>query len=430
MIAGIIRWSIRNRFLVLVLTGLVTAWGLYSLRETPVDALPDLSDVQVIIKTSFPGQAPQVVEDQVTYPLTTAMLSVPKATTVRGYSFFGDSFVYIIFEDGTDLYWARSRVLEYLNQVSGSLPSNAKPALGPDATGVGWVFEYALVDRTGQHDLAQLRSLQDWFLKYELQTVPGVAEVATVGGMVRQYQVVVDPDKLRAFGIPLAKLKMAIQMGNQESGGSVIEMGEAEYMVRATGYIQGIEDLKLIPLGVNVQGTPLVLSDVAEIRIGPQMRRGIADLDGEGEVVGGIVIMRWGENALATIDRVKARLAELERSLPDGVEVVTTYDRSDLIHRAAARQADRRVPCRCAGVRRIPLPFAFLGRGHSQPAGWDSRGLHRHEIAGHQRQHHVIRRHCYRHRRHGGCGDRDDRERAQAHRKRAPHRREPLAHHG
>jgi Cu(I)/Ag(I) efflux system membrane protein CusA/SilA len=319
MIAGIIRWSIRNRFLVLVLTGLVTAWGLYSLRETPVDALPDLSDVQVIIKTSFPGQAPQVVEDQVTYPLTTAMLSVPKATTVRGYSFFGDSFVYIIFEDGTDLYWARSRVLEYLNQVSGSLPSNAKPALGPDATGVGWVFEYALVDRTGQHDLAQLRSLQDWFLKYELQTVPGVAEVATVGGMVRQYQVVVDPDKLRAFGIPLAKLKMAIQMGNQESGGSVIEMGEAEYMVRATGYIQGIEDLKLIPLGVNVQGTPLVLSDVAEIRIGPQMRRGIADLDGEGEVVGGIVIMRWGENALATIDRVKARLAELERSLPDGV---------------------------------------------------------------------------------------------------------------
>ena len=334
MIAGLIRWSIQNRVLVLVLTGLVTAWGLYSLRETPVDALPDLSDVQVIIKTSFPGQAPQVVEDQVTYPLTTAMLSVPKATTVRGYSFFGDSFVYIIFEDGTDLYWARSRVLEYLNQVSGSLPSNAKPALGPDATGVGWVFEYALVDRTGQHDLAELRSLQDWFLKYELQTVPGVAEVATVGGMVRQYQVVVDPDKLRAFGIPLARLKMAIQMGNQESGGSVIEMGEAEYMVRATGYIQGIEDLKQIPLGVNAQGTPLMLSDVAEIRIGPQMRRGIADLDGEGEVVGGIVIMRWGENALATIDGVKARLAELERSLPDGVEVVTTYDRSDLIHRA------------------------------------------------------------------------------------------------
>ncbi|HSG96686.1 MAG TPA: efflux RND transporter permease subunit [Woeseiaceae bacterium] len=334
MIAGLIRWSIQNRFLVLVLTVMVTAWGIYSLRATPVDALPDLSDVQVIIKTSFPGQAPQVVEDQVTYPLTTAMLSVPKAVTVRGYSFFGDSYVYIIFEDGTDLYWARSRVLEYLSQVSGQLPDSANSALGPDATGVGWVFEYALVDRTGQHDLAQLRSLQDWFLKYELQTVPGVAEVATVGGMVRQYQVVVDPDKLRAFGIPLAKIKMAIKMGNQETGGSVIEMGEAEYMVRATGYIQGLGDLEHIPLGVNAHGTPLVLSDVAEIRVGPQMRRGIADLDGEGEVVGGIVVMRWGENALATIDGVKARLAELERSLPEGVEVVTTYDRSDLIHRA------------------------------------------------------------------------------------------------
>lgn len=334
MIAGLIRWSIQNRFLVLVLTVLVTAWGLYSVRQTPVDALPDLSDVQVIIKTSFPGQAPQVVEDQVTYPLTTAMLSVPKATTVRGYSFFGDSYVYIIFEDGTDLYWARSRVLEYLSQVSGTLPDSATSALGPDATGVGWVFEYALVDRTGQHDLAQLRSLQDWFLKYELQTVPGVAEVATIGGMVRQYQVVVDPDKLRAFGIPLAKLKMAIQMGNQETGGSVIEMGEAEYMVRASGYIQGIEDLEQIPLGVNEHGTPLLISDVAEVRLGPQMRRGIAELNGEGEVVGGVVVMRWGENALATIEGVKARLAELERSLPDGVEVVPTYDRSDLIHRA------------------------------------------------------------------------------------------------
>ena len=334
MIAGLIRWSIQNRFLVLVLTVLVTAWGLYSVRQTPVDALPDLSDVQVIIKTTFPGQAPQVVEDQVTYPLTTAMLSVPKATTVRGYSFFGDSYVYVIFEDGTDLYWARSRVLEYLSQVSGNLPDAATSALGPDATGVGWVFEYALVDRTGKHDLAQLRSLQDWFLKYELQTVPGVAEVATVGGMVRQYQVVVDPDKLRAFGIPLAKIKMAIQMGNQESGGSVIEMGEAEYMVRASGYIQGIEDLSDIPLGVNANGTPLVLSDVAEIRIGPQMRRGVADLDGEGEVVGGIVVMRWGENALATIDGVKARLNELQGSLPEGVEVVTTYDRSALIERA------------------------------------------------------------------------------------------------
>ncbi len=334
MIAGLIRWSIQNRVLVLFLAALLTAWGIYSMRQTPIDALPDLSDVQVIIKTSFPGQAPQVVEDQVTYPLTTAMLSVPKAVNVRGYSFFGDSYVYIIFEDGTDLYWARSRVLEYLSQVSGQLPSNAKPALGPDATGVGWVFEYALVDRSGQHDLAELRSLQDWFLKYELQTVPGVAEVATIGGMVRQYQVVVDPDKLRAFGISLAKIKTAIQQGNQETGGSVIEMGEAEYMVRASGYLKGIEDLSDIPLGVNEQGIPLMLSDVAEIRVGPQMRRGIAELNGEGEVVGAVVIMRWGENALTTIKAVKVRLAELQRSLPEGVEIVTTYDRSDLIERA------------------------------------------------------------------------------------------------
>jgi Cu(I)/Ag(I) efflux system membrane protein CusA/SilA len=334
VIAGLIRWSIQNRVLVLILSFLLTAWGIFSMRQTPVDALPDLSDVQVIIKTSFPGQAPQVVEDQVTYPLTTAMLSVPKAINVRGYSFFGDSYVYIIFEDGTDLYWARSRVLEYLSQVSGQLPDNAKPALGPDATGVGWVFEYALVDRSGQNDLAQLRSLQDWFLKYELQTVPGVAEVATIGGMVRQYQVVVDPDKLRAFGITLAKIKMAIQQGNQETGGSVIEMGEAEYMVRASGYLQNLDDLSDIPLGVNAQGTPLVLADVAEIRLGPQMRRGIAELNGEGEVVGAVVVMRWGENALTTIAAVKARLAELQNSLPDGVEIVTTYDRSALIERA------------------------------------------------------------------------------------------------
>ena len=334
MIASIIRWSISNRALVLVLTAFVIAWGLYSVRNTAVDALPDLSDVQVIIKTSFPGQAPQVVEDQVTYPLTTAMLSVPKATTVRGYSFFGDSYVYVIFEDGTDLYWARSRVLEYLSQVSAKLPDSAKPTLGPDATGVGWVYEYALVDRTGNNDLAELRSLQDWFLKFELQTVPGVAEVATIGGMVRQYQVVVDPDKLRAFGIPLSKIKMAVQRGNQETGGSVIEMGEAEYMVRASGYLQNIDDLRSIPLAVNAEGTPLLLADVADIRLGPQMRRGIAELDGEGEVVGGVVIMRTGENALKTIEGVKTRLAELQRSLPEGVEVISTYDRSDLINRA------------------------------------------------------------------------------------------------
>ena len=334
MIAALIRWSIRNRILVLLATGFLVASGLYAIRQTPVDALPDLSDVQVIIKTSFPGQAPQVVEDQVTYPLTTAMLSVPKAVNVRGYSFFGDSYVYIIFEDGTDLYWARSRVLEYLSQVTGQLPDNAKPALGPDATGVGWIYEYALVDRSGRHDLSQLRSIQDWFLKYELQTVPGVAEVATIGGMVRQYQVVVDPDKLRAFGITLARVRMAIQSGNQEAGGSVVEMGEAEYMVRATGYLQNIGDLSEIPLGVDANGTPIVLADIAEIRIGPQMRRGIAELDGEGEVVGAVIVLRWGGNASKTIDTVKGRLVELRKSLPDGVEIVTTYDRSDLIERA------------------------------------------------------------------------------------------------
>ncbi len=334
MIEAVIRWSINNRILVLLATAFLVAWGIYSLRQTPVDALPDLSDVQVIIKTSFPGQAPQVVEDQITYPLTTAMLSVPKAKTVRGYSFFGDSYVYIIFEDGTDLYWARSRVLEYLSQVAVQLPESARPALGPDATGVGWIFEYALVDRTGQHDLSQLRSLQDWFLKYELQTIPGVAEVATIGGMVRQYQVVVDPDKLRAFGIPLAKVRSSIQASNQEAGGSVIEMAEAEYMVRATGYLRGLDDLAQVPLGVDANGTPIVLANLAELRLGPQMRRGIAELDGEGEVVGAVIIMRWGENASKTIAAIKTRLADLADSLPAGVEIVTTYDRSALIDRA------------------------------------------------------------------------------------------------
>jgi copper/silver efflux system protein len=334
MIANIIHWSIRNRFLVLLLTLFITGWGLYSVRNTPLDALPDLSDVQVIIKTSYPGQSPQVVEDQVTYPLTTTMLSVPKATTVRGYSFFGDSYVYVLFEDGTDLYWARSRVLEYLSQVQNRLPASASTALGPDATGVGWVYEYALVDRSGTHDIAELRSIQDWFLKFELQTVPGVAEVASVGGMVKQYQVVVDPDRLRSYNIPLSKVRNAIQRGNQEVGGSVIEMAEAEYMVKATGYIKGIEELEQIPLGMNANGTPVLLADIADIRLGPQMRRGIAELDGEGEVVGGVVIMRWGENALATINGVKAKLKELTRSLPNGVEIVPVYDRSSLIERA------------------------------------------------------------------------------------------------
>jgi len=334
MIVALIRWSIGNRFLVVMIALLLAGWGAYALKNTPLDAIPDLSDVQVIIKTSYPGQAPQVVEDQVTYPLTTAMLAVPGAVTVRGYSFFNDSFVYVIFKDGTDLYWARSRVLEYLSQVAPTLPDGAKPALGPDATGVGWVYQYALIDRTGKHDLAQLRSLQDWFLKYELQTVPGVSEVASIGGMVRQYQVVVDPDKLRSFEIPLSKVRTAIARGNQESGGRIIEMAEAEYMVRASGYIKSQEDLRQIPLKVTKDGTPVLLRDVAQIRLGPELRRGIGELNGEGEAVGGIIIMRFGENALRVIERVKEKLESLEKSLPEGVELVTTYDRSSLIERA------------------------------------------------------------------------------------------------
>ena len=334
MIEKIIDWSLTNRFLVLLMTAILLVGGIFAVKNTPLDAIPDLSDVQVIIKTTYPGQSPRVVEDQVTYPLTTAMLSVPGAVTVRGYSFFNDSYVYIIFEDGTDIYWARSRVLEYLSQVASRLPPEASSALGPDATGVGWVYEYALKDPTGKTDLSQLRSLQDWFLKYELQTVPGVSEVATLGGMVKQYQVVLDPDRLRAYGIPLQKVSMAIKMANQEVGGSVIEMAEAEYMIRATGYITNIDDLKRIPLGVNKHGTPILLKDVADIRLGPQMRRGIAELDGEGEVVGGIVVMRFGENALKTIERVKLKLEELKNGLPEGVEIVEVYDRSTLINSA------------------------------------------------------------------------------------------------
>jgi Cu(I)/Ag(I) efflux system membrane protein CusA/SilA len=334
MIEAIIRWSLINRFFVLLTTFIIVALGFYSLKNTPVDAIPDLSDVQVIIKTSYPGQAPQVVEDQVTYPLTTAMLSVPGAVTVRGYSFFGDSYVYIIFDESTDLYWARSRVLEYLSQVAPSLPDNAKPQLGPDATGVGWVYAYALVDKTGQQDISQLTSLQNWFLKYELQTVPGVSEVATLGGMVKQYQVNVDPNKLRAFGMPIAHIQQAIKRANQETGASVIEMAEAEYMVRASGYLKNRDDIANIPLGAQKNGTPLLLKDLADITLGPQMRRGVAELNGEGETVGGVIVMRFGENAQQTIEAVKTKITELKKGLPDGVEIITVYDRSGLIERA------------------------------------------------------------------------------------------------
>ncbi len=336
MIAKVIRWSVANRFLVLLATALLVAVGIWSLARTPLDALPDLSDVQVIIRTSYPGQAPQLVENQITYPLTTTMLSVPGAKTVRGYSFFGDSFVYVLFEDGIDLYWARSRVLEYLNQVQSKLPPGATASLGPDATGVGWIYEYALVDRTGHQDLGQLRALQDWFLKFELKSVPHVAEVASLGGMVRQYQVVLDPDLLRAYGIPHARVLEAIRQSNQETGGAVMELAEAEYMVRAKGYLASLDDFRNIPLSASAQGVPVRLGDVARIQIGPEMRRGIAELDGEGEVAGGVIVMRTGSNALETIQAVKAKLEQLKASLPPGVEIGTTYDRSQLIERAVA----------------------------------------------------------------------------------------------
>jgi Cu(I)/Ag(I) efflux system membrane protein CusA/SilA len=334
MIAGLIRWSVANRFLVLLATLFVTVWGIWSVQSTSIDALPDLSDVQVIIRTPYAGQAPQIVENQVTYPLATTMLSVPGANTVRGYSFFGDSFVYVLFEDGTDLYWARSRVLEYLSQVQSRLPASAKPALGPDATGVGWIYQYALVDRTGRHDLAQLRALQDWFLKFELKTLPNVAEVATVGGMVKQYQVQLDPLRMASLGITQTQVTEAIGKANQETGGAVLEMAEAEFIVRASGYLKTLDDFRAIPLKLGVGSVPVTLGDVATIQLGPEMRRGITELDGEGETVGGVVILRSGKNARETIAAVKTKLDELKSSLPAGVDIVTTYDRSKLIDRA------------------------------------------------------------------------------------------------
>ena len=334
MIARLIRWSLENRFLVLLATILSTAWGIWAVQRIPLDALPDLSDVQVIIRTPYPGQAPRIVENQITYPLTTTMLSVPGAKTVRGYSFFGDSFVYVIFEDGTDMYWARSRVLEYLNQVQSRLPRNVQPSLGPDATGVGWVYEYALIDRTGRHDLSQLRAIQDWFLKYELKAVPNVAEVATLGGAVRQYQVILQPDRLRAYGITHKDVIEAIRGANQEAGGSVLELAEAEYVVRATGYLRDLDDFRKIPLRTGAGGVPVRLSDVARLQFGPELRRGISELDGQGEVTGGIIVMRSGKNAFETINAVKHKLEQLKPGLPEGVEIVETYDRSELIQRS------------------------------------------------------------------------------------------------
>ena len=381
MIARLIHWSVQNRFIVLVLTALLVVWGLYAVRQFPLDAIPDLSDVQVIVKTTYPGQAPQVVEDQVTYPITTALRGVTGAVAVRGYSMYGDSYVYVLFRDGTDPDWARSRVLEVLNQVTARLPPAARPQLGPDATAVGWVYQYALVDRTGGHDLAQLRSLQDWFLKYELQSLPGVAEVATVGGMVKQYQVVIDPQVLRAYNLPLTALMQAITRANGDLGAGALEQAEARYMIRFAGALTGLEDLRDVPVSTGTaqpsgggmgggaanpgetlsERAPVRLGDLAEVRLGPQMREGIADLDGLGEVVGGIVLMRPGGNALETIAAVKARLAELRHGLPAGVEVQVVYDRSDLIHRAIATLSDRLLE-EFAIVALVCLLFLWHGR--------------------------------------------------------------------
>ena len=376
MIARLIRASIANRFLVLLLTAMLAAWGVWSLSRTPLDALPDLSDVQVIIRTSLPGQAPQIVENQVTYPLTTTMLSVPGAKTVRGYSYFGDSFVYVLFEDGTDPYWARSRVLEYLNQVQSRLPAQAKTSLGPDATGVGWVYQYALIDRSGRLDLGQLRALQDWFLKYELKTAVNVAEVASVGGMVRQYQIVLDPDRLRAYNIPHGKVIDAVQRANQEAGGAVLELGEAEYVVRASGYLRSLDDFRKIPLSSTEAGVSVRLGDVARVQMGPEMRRGIGELDGDGEAPGGVIVMRSGKNALETIAAVKAKIEALKPGLPPGVEIVPVYDRSGLIERAVNNLRDKLIEefvvvalvcalflfhLRSALVAIVSLPLGVLG---------------------------------------------------------------------
>lgn len=375
MIAAVIRWSLRNRLLVLLATLIMAAWGVWSVQQAPLDALPDLSDTQVIIRVSYPGKAPQIVEDQVTYPLTTTMLSVPGAKTVRGFSMFGDSYVYVLFDDGTDPYWARSRVLEYLSQIQSSLPPEAKASLGPDATGVGWVFEYVLTDKSGQHSLGDLRAIQDWILKYELKTVPDVSEVASVGGMVKEYQVVLNPDRLRALNVTHEQVISAIQSANQEGGGSVLELGEAEYMVRTTGYLKSIDDFNQVVIASR-NGVPVLLSDVATVRRGPAIRRGVAELNGEGEVAGGIIIMRSGKNALTTINAVKAKLAEVQKSLPAGVEIVPVYDRSQLIKNSVETLTHKlieefivvAVVCslflfhfRSALVAMITLPLGILG---------------------------------------------------------------------
>ena len=419
MFARIIQWSIHNKFLVLLSTVFLIAAGLYSVLQTPLDAIPDLSDVQVIVYTEYPGQAPQIVEDQVTYPLTTQMLAVPYAKVVRGYSFFGFSFVYIIFEDGTDMYWARSRVLESLNYVSGRLPKGVTPTLGPDATGVGWAFMYAL--KSDRHDLSQLRSIQDWYLKYGLTGVPGVSEVASIGGFVKQYQVTVDPNKLRGYNIPISKVRMAIQRSNNDVGGRLLEVSEKEFMIRGLGYIKSLTDLDKTAVGVDRNGTPILLKDIATVQYGPEIRRGLAELDGQGETVGGIVVVRFGANARQVIQDVKAKLAELKkgaarRRADPGRLRPLGIDRAR--GRNAARKAARREHCRRDRLHHLSSPFPQCVGRHHHASGGGSDGVHRHAPTGHQRQHHVAGRNRHRHRRHGGRSDHHDRERPQAHRAR------------
>ncbi len=416
MLNALIAWSARNKFLVVILTVFITLAGIHAVWKTPLDALPDLSDVQVIIYTEVPGQAPQVVEDQVTYPLTTAMLSVPKSKVVRGFSFFGASFVYIIFEDGTDIYWARSRVLEYLNFAAGRLPRGITPQLGPDATGVGWVYQYVL--QAKDKSLAELRTLQDWFVRYQLTKAPGVAEVASIGGFVQQYQVIVDPVKLRAYGVPLMKVVQAIRDSNRDVGGRVVEMAETEYMVRGRGYLRGKADIEGLVVKAE-RGTPVLIRDIARVELGPDERRGIAELDGEGEVVSGIATARYGQNALEVIRNVKEKLAEIAPGLPAGVSIATVYDRSELIERAIADaedHADRGKHHRRPGLPDIPYACHERFGGDHHAAGRRADRLHRHARAGHELQHHEPGRGGDRHRRHGRCRHRDDRERAQAHR--------------
>ncbi len=422
MLQRIIQASVRNKFLVLLFTAGAIAAGVYAFVNIPVDALPDVSDVQVIIFTEWQGQPPQIVEDQVTYPLTTTMLAVANAKVVRGYSFFGLSFVYVIFQDGTDIYWARSRVLEYLSFVQNQLPPGVTPVLGPDATPVGWVFEYAVVDRTGKHDLAQLRTIQDWYLRYQLQTVPGVANVAAAGGFVKQYQVNVDPNRLLAYNLPLSTVVKAIRRSNNDVGGRVVEYFETEYMVEGIGYIEKVEDIEQIPVGVDMNGTPILVRDIGHVNLGPDIRRGAVQLDKEGEAVIGIIEMRYWNNALEVINRVKQKLEELKPGLPKGVEIVPIYDRSDLIHRAQSTLRSKLIEeSIIVAVVCIVFPAAFalcicrhLHASRRHPDGYDG-----HVFSGTWSQYHVARRHCDRHRRNGGRRHRHDRKRPQASRTRS-----------